>query len=284
MIAIEARKLGFMYAGSSSWVLKDIDLEIYEREFVLLAGRSGCGKSTLLRCFNGLIPYFYEGELEGEVKVYGLDTRNHPPYILSQYAGMVFQNPDNQLFALTVEADIAFALENLSLPRDEIRERVDWALKVMGIEDLRDKSPNELSGGQKQKVAIASILAMKPKIIILDEPTSSLDPASAKQLIDTIAELNYKLGITIIIAEHRLDMLLPYVNRLIVMNDGRIVFQGNPRDILEKYDVMPYGVPVPRVVRVAQQLKKTLSGSTISRIPLTVDELVQDIRRWRSGK
>ncbi|MEN2974367.1 MAG: ABC transporter ATP-binding protein [Candidatus Caldarchaeales archaeon] len=270
-----------MYAGSSEWSLRGINLEIGEGEFVLLAGKSGCGKSTLLRCFNGLIPHFYEGEMEGEVIVCGLDTRSHSPSILSQYAGMVFQNPDNQLFALNVEADIAFALENLSMPRDEIRERVDWAIKVMGIEELRDKSPNELSGGQKQKVAIASILAMRPRIILLDEPTSSLDPLSAKQLIDAIAELNYKYRITVIIAEHRLDMLLPYVNRLIVMNDGRVVLQGDPREILGKFDVMPYGVPVPRVVRVAQQLKSFLNGMMSSRMPLSVDELVREIRRWR---
>jgi energy-coupling factor transporter ATP-binding protein EcfA2 len=260
--------------------LREVNLEINEGEFVVLAGRSGGGKSTLLRCFNGLIPHFYDGEMIGKVEVCGLDTRQHPPYILSQYAGMVFQNPDNQLFALTVEADIAFALENLSFPRDEIKERVDQALKIMGIEELRDKSTLELSGGQKQKVAIASILAMHPEILLLDEPTSSLDPFSAKQLIDTIIDLNQKHRITILIAEHRLEMLLPYASRIIVIDDGRIVLDGSPREIFEKHDVIPYGVSVPRIVKVVTHLKKTLNSSLIPWTPLSVEEFVDIIRRW----
>lgn len=275
------RGLSFKYATSDQWALRDINLEIDEGEFVLLAGRSGCGKSTLLRCFNGLIPHFYEGEMEGEVRVYGLDTRTHPPYILSQYAGMVFQNPENQLFALSVEADIAFALENLALPREEIRERIEWALRVMGIEELRDKPPTELSGGQKQKVAIASILAMRPRMILLDEPTSSLDPLSAKQLIETIVDLNRRLGMTIVIAEHRLDLLLPHASRLLVMNEGRIVLEGDPRDLTERFDLIPYGVPVPKVVRVALHLKRLMDGPIFSSIPLSVEELVGYLRSRR---
>ncbi len=281
MTILETSNLWFKYSGGSEWALREVNLEVSEGEFIILAGRSGCGKSTLLRCFNGLIPHFYDGEMIGYVKVCGLDTREHPPYVLSQYAGMVFQNPDNQLFALTVEADVAFALENLSIPRDEIRERVDWALKIMGIEELRDKSPLELSGGQKQKVAIASILALRPKILLLDEPTSSLDPYSAKQLIDTIVELNQKYRITILIAEHRLDMLLPYASRLIIIDNGRIVLDGNPREILEKNDVVSYGVSTPRVVKVATQLKKVLGDSSNLGTPLSVEELVEIVRRRR---
>lgn len=282
MIAVKSSNLWFRYSGSSEWALREIDIEINEGEFVVLAGRSGCGKSTLLRCLNGLIPHFYEGEMIGRVEVCGLDTREHPTYILSQYAGMVFQNPDNQLFALTIEADVAFALENLSLPREEIRERVDWALRVMGIEELRDKSSLELSGGQKQKVAIASILAMRPKILLLDEPTSSLDPFSAKQLIDTIISLNRKYRITILIAEHRLDLLLPYASRIIIIDDGKIILDGDPKEILEKYNVIPYGVSVPRIVKVASQLKKTLGYSASDEAPLSVEEFVEILRRWRN--
>lgn len=280
MIAVKTNDLSFKYAGSSEWTLREVNLEIREGEFVVLAGKSGCGKSTLLRCFNGLIPHFYEGEMIGRVEVWGLDTREHPPYILSQYAGMVFQNPDNQLFALTVEADIAFALENLSIPRDEIRKRVDQALKIMDIEELRDRSSIELSGGQKQKVAIASILAMHPKILLLDEPTSSLDPFSAKQLIDAIINLNQRYRITILIAEHRLEMLLPYASRIIIIDNGRIILDGNPREIMEKHDVIPYGVSIPRIVKVVMQLKKTLNYPLILGTPLSVDEFASILRRW----
>ena len=190
MKIIEVKDLGFKYAGTDFYAIRGVNLEIDEGEFVVLAGKSGCGKTTLLRCLNGLIPHFYEGEFRGRVLIDGIDTRECPPHILSQKVGMVFQNPDNQLFALSVEADIAFPLENLGLPREEIRDRVEWALKLLGIEELRKRSPFELSAGQKQKVAIASVLAMKPKILLLDEPTSSLDPVSAKNLIDAIIDLN----------------------------------------------------------------------------------------------
>lgn len=276
MKLIEVENLWFRYVGSDQWVLRNINLEVGEGEFVLVAGRSGCGKSTLLKCFNGLIPHFYEGDFEGRVRVCGLDTREHPPYILSQYAGMVFQNPDNQLFALSVEADIAFALENIALPREEIRERVDWTIKVLGIEDLRERSPIELSSGQKQKVAIASILAMKPKIMLLDEPTSSLDPVSAKQLIELIAELNRIYGLTIVITEHRIDMLLPYINRIVVIGDGEIVLDGDPRQVLEKYDLRVHGVAVPKLVRVSNTLRKIIKNPLPT--PLSVDEFVNILR------
>ncbi|MEM0079113.1 MAG: ABC transporter ATP-binding protein [Nitrososphaerota archaeon] len=276
MKLIDVEDLWFKYAGSDQWVLRNICLEVEEGEFVLIAGKSGCGKSTLLKCFNGLIPHFYEGEFKGKVEVCGLDTREYPPYILSQYAGMVFQNPDNQLFALSVEADIAFALENIALPREEIRERVDWAIKVLGIEDLRERSPVELSSGQKQKVAIASILAMKPKVMLLDEPTSSLDPVSAKQLVELIAKLNRRHGLTIVITEHRIDMLLPYISRIVVIEDGEIALDGDPRQVLEKYDLRVHGVAIPKLVRVSNTLRKIIKNPLPT--PLSVDEFVNILR------
>ena len=276
MTLIEIMNLSFRYAGSGEKAIRDVDLTVREGEFIVLAGRSGCGKSTLLRCINGLIPHFYEGEMEGKVIVDGMDTRETPPHTISQVAGMVFQNPENQLFALNVEADIAFPLENLALPPDEIRERVEWALRVMGIEELRDRSPAELSGGQKQKVAVASVLAMKPKALLLDEPTSSLDPYSAKQFIETITELNRRYRIAIIIAEHRLDLLLPHSTRLLVMDEGRIIIDDEPRKALEK-NVIPYGVAVPKVARTAQYIRR-IGGGCFRFLPLTVEEFIHEIR------
>jgi len=273
---IDVRDLSFRYAGSMEHAVKDVNLEVREGEFIVLAGRSGCGKSTLLRCINGLIPHFYEGDMKGRVMVDGKDTRDNPPHVISQVVGMVFQNPENQLFALNVEADIAFPLENLAYPREEIRERVEWALKVMGIEDLRDRSPAELSGGQKQKVAVASVLAMKPKALLLDEPTSSLDPLSAKQLIETITWLNRHHKIAIVIAEHRLDLLLPQATRLIIMDRGRIVVDEEPRKALNR-DVIPYGVAVPKIAKVAQLVMK-MRGGCFRRLPLTVEEFVEEIK------
>lgn len=276
---IRVENLSFRYYGSEQHALRDVDLVVRRGEFVVLAGRSGCGKTTLLRCLNGLIPNFYEGEMYGRVLVDGMDTRHTPPHILSQVAGMVFQNPDNQLFALSVEADIAFPLENLGLPREVILERVEWALKVLGIEDLRDRSPFELSGGQKQKVAIASVLAMKPKILLLDEPTSSLDPLSAKNLIDSIIELNKREGLTVVISEHRLELLLPHADRLIIMDQGMIVRDGDPRSLLKDEDLLAYGVAAPRVSEVARYVNARGGCLRFDEIPLTVKEFVEVVRR-----
>jgi len=275
---IEVRDLSFRYPGSSNYALKNVNLDVRPGEFIVLAGRSGCGKTTLLRCLNGLIPHFYEGDFEGKVLVDGKDTSENPPHILSQIAGMVFQNPDSQLFALTVEADVAFPLENLGLPREVIRERVDWALKILGIEELRNRSPFELSGGQKQKVAIASVLAMKPKVLLLDEPTSSLDPLSAKNLIDSILELNKREGLSIVISEHRLELLLPHADRLIIMDEGRIIYDGDPRNVLEK-DLMPYGISAPSVSEVAKYMNSLKGPLKFGKIPLSVEEFVNEVRR-----
>jgi len=275
---IEVRNLSFRYLGSSNYALKNVNLDVRPGEFIVLAGRSGCGKTTLLRCLNGLIPHFYEGDFEGKVLVDGKDTSENPPHILSQIAGMVFQNPDSQLFALTVEADVAFPLENLGLPREIIRKRVDWALKILGIEELRNRSPFELSGGQKQKVAIASVLAMKPRVLLLDEPTSSLDPLSAKNLIDSILELNKREGLSIVISEHRLELLLPYADRLIIMDEGRIIYDGDPRDVLEK-DLMPYGISTPSVSEVAKHVNALKGPLRFGEIPLSVEEFVNEVRR-----
>ena len=274
---IEVKNLSFKYYGGSQYALKDVNLEVRQGEFIVLAGRSGCGKTTLLRCLNGLIPNFYEGYFSGRVLVDGMDTRETPPHTLSQIAGMVFQNPDNQLFALSVEADVAFPLENLGLPRDLILERVEWALKTLKIEDLRHRSPFELSGGQKQKVAIASVLAMKPKILLLDEPTSSLDPLSAKNLIESIIELNRQEKLTMIISEHRLELLLPHADRLIVMDRGEIVCDGPPREVL-KEDILSYGVASPKVSEVARYVNSYNGCLRFEEIPLSVEEFVERIR------
>lgn len=276
--AIVVENLSFRYYGSDQYVLKDVNLVVRRGEFVVLAGKSGCGKTTLLRCLNGLIPNFYEGEMLGRVLVNGMDTRYTPTHILSQVAGMVFQNPDNQLFALSVEADVAFPLENLGFPREVILERIEWALKTLRIENLRCRSPFELSGGQKQKVAIASVLAMRPKILLLDEPTSSLDPVSAKSLIDSIVELNKREGLTIIISEHRLEHLLPHADRLIVMDQGTIVRDGDPKKILKNEDLLVYGVAPPKVSEVARYVNAHRGCLKFEEIPLTVHEFIEKVR------
>ena len=282
MEIVRIEGLTFTYSGFDTPALNNINLSVEEGEFVLLLGPSGCGKSTLCRCLNGLIPHFYTGKMEGKVVVAGMDVSKTPTYVLSQYVGMVFQNPENQLFSLTVENDVAFALENLGMPRDEIRRRVDFALKAVGIEELRKRSPFELSGGQQQKVAIASILALMPKLMVFDEPTSSLDPVSAKSIIETILKIRKEFGTSIIVAEHRVELLADKVDRVIVMHKGRIVKDGSPREVFLSEEMIPYGVPVPKVVSMAKGVNKYFR--VFNEIPLSSEEFEQGIRRFLHDK
>ncbi len=275
MAIIETKNLSYKYPFAEKPILRDINLKIERGEFVLLTGPSGCGKTTLCRCFNGLIPHFYSGNLKGEIVVAGLKTTEHQIYEIAQHVGLVFQNPENQLFALTVEKDIAFGLENLGLPRDEIRRRVDWALNVTGTYELKDRAPFELSGGQQQRVAIASVLAMQPEVIVLDEPTSFLDPLSAKKILEVIFQLNRELGITIILVEHRLDMASRYANRVIIMRDGCIILDDEPKRVFLNEKTRLIGVGIPKVVKLYLSLKE--DGVDLNRVPLSPKEASQSI-------
>ena len=268
MPQIKAEGFSFTYSGSKSPSVRDLDLAIERGEFVLLTGPSGCGKTTLCRCLNGLIPNFYPGHLEGRFEVCGMDIARAKTYELAKLVGHVFQNPENQLFSLSVEREVAFGPENLGLPREEIRERVEWAMELVGISDLRDRAPYELSGGQQQKVAIASVLAMRPEVLVLDEPTSFLDPKSAKSILETIAKLNEELGMTVILVEHRLDLASRLADRVLIMNEGRLVLDGEPRRIFGKAAHL-LGVGLPKVTLLFQMLRE--DGLDVG-IPITVEE------------
>jgi energy-coupling factor transporter ATP-binding protein EcfA2 len=246
-------------------------------EFTLITGPSGCGKTTLCRCFNGLIPHFYQGEMKGEIAVTDLNVTEHPIHELARHVGLVFQNPENQLFALSVEKDVAFGLENLGVPREEMRKKVDWALQLTGIYDLRERAPHELSGGQQQRVAIASVLAMQPQVIVLDEPTSFLDPLSAKKIFEVIRELNRNLGITVVLVEHRLDLTARYADHIIIMDKGKIVLDGDPHEILRSEEARLIGVGIPKATRLYQVLGK--DGINLGdTIPLSSEEMAKLLR------
>lgn len=277
MAVIETKNITYTYPGTTKPSISDISIKIEKGEFVLITGPSGCGKTTLCRCFNGLIPHFYQGELKGEVWVAGLKVSEHPIYELAKHVGLVFQNPENQLFALSVEKDVAFGLENLGIPREEMRKRVDWALELTGIYDLKDRPPHELSGGQQQRVAIASVLAMQPEVMVLDEPTSFLDPLSAKKIFEVIYELNRKLGITVILVEHRLDLTAGYADHIIVMDAGKVVLDGAPREILSSQEARLIGVGIPKATRLYHILKGdgVKLGNTV---PLSSDEMAKMLR------
>ena len=276
MPIIDIKNLSFSYAGATRPSLNSVNLMVEKGEFVVVTGPSGCGKTTLCRCLNGLVPNFYTGELTGDVLVCGLDIRQQPTNVLSRHVGFVFQNPENQLFSLTVERDVAFGPENLGLTREETRERVDWALKATGIEDLKDRAPYELSGGQQQRAALASVLAMKPEVMVLDEPTSFLDPKSSLEILRVVAKLNKELGITVVLVEHRLDLATRYSNRIVVLDKGLVALDGPARSVYGKQAHL-IGIGVPKVTLLFHLLKQ--DGVEIERIPVTVEEGEEELRR-----
>ncbi len=267
--------LSFRYPDSSNPVLRDVSLEVGEGEVVLLAGPSGCGKSTLLRCINGLIPHMYPGEYEGRVSVAGLEVAKTPMSALAQNVGLLFQNPENQIFMFSVERDIAFGLQNLSVPREEMRSRVDESMELLGITSLAHRAPHELSDGQKQRAALAGVIAMRPKLIILDEPTSLLDPKTALEVVSLIEKLNRELGTTFIVVEHRLELLIPIAHRLVVMDSGAKVMDGPPREILADGRAEGYGVGIPPIAKLYHALSK--DGVRLPTVPETPEEMAEEL-------
>lgn len=211
--------------------LDGISLHIDAGQWVIISGPSGCGKSTLARALCGILPNAIPAMMEGTVEIAGLDTRQHPLPALSQQAGIVFQNPGSQLFHLRVEDEVAFGPRNLGLDDSEVHARTAWALDVTGLTALRDRKPTELSGGQKQILAIAAVLAMRPQILVLDEPTASLDQPNTDRVMSTLANLRENLGITIVMIEHRLAAAIEHADRVVLLDAGRILFDGSPQDV-----------------------------------------------------
>jgi energy-coupling factor transporter ATPase len=257
---IKAKKLAYEYIrrdeeGNVDGIVRaidGIDLDIKPGEFVAILGHNGSGKSTVAKEINAILD-----PTEGVLFVNGYDTsKAEDIWNIRQSAGMVFQNPDNQLVASVVEEDVAFGPENLGIPTDEIVKRVAFALEKVGMTAYRTGSPNHLSGGQKQRIAIAGILAMKPKCIVLDEPTAMLDPNGRKEVIRTIHELNKKEGITILLITHYMDEVVD-CDKVIIMDNGRIVMQGTPREIFSRPDeVKSHGLDLPQVTELADELRK----------------------------
>jgi energy-coupling factor transporter ATP-binding protein EcfA2 len=273
---VELKGVRFRYAGSDRYALDGASLSAERGEFVLLVGPSGCGKSTLLRVLNGLVPHFYEGDFEGEARVAGLDVGSTPTHVLARHVGMVFQDPENQLFLSSVEREIAFGLENLGLPRAEVRRRVREVLKEFNLESIKDRAPYELSGGQQQKVAIASVMALEPEILALDEPTANLDPLSALEILSLVKRLTSEKGVLALVVEHRLELALKFATRMVVMLDGRIVADGAPRDVLLRTGSI-VGYPPVVVTHLLLKRRGLVEGS----IPLTSEELARAvIGRW----
>ncbi len=282
---LEIRDLWFKFHGSKEYVLKNINLSFHEGEFVLLIGPSGCGKTTLINTINGIIPHVIQGLRKGSVKIKGKDVRNMKLAEVSTHVATVFQDPETQFFTLSVIDEVVFGPENLRLPRDEIEKRFEFAVKATGIEDLLDKDVMSLSGGQKQRVAIASAMAMMPDILILDEPTTNLDPKGAAEVLKTISELRKKTNALIILIEHRLEEVVKYVDRVLVMNDGEIIANGKPREVFNNPALLyEIGIRPPWAAEAIVKLRKIGILSDNIDIPLTPEEASKVIRHVLARK
>jgi energy-coupling factor transporter ATP-binding protein EcfA2 len=238
-----------------SWVLRGINLEIAEGEFAALMGPTGAGKTTLGMALNGIVPQATGGLIRGNVWAAGLNTKRHPVSELARRVGVVFQEPENQLFNRDVESEIAFGLENLGLPRKEMRERVRWALEAVGMAEFARRSPFELSGGQKQRVSLASILAMKPKVLVLDEPTARLDARGQSQLFSVLSALRHEMEMTILLISNDPEWVRALADRVLIMQSGTLVLQGDPRRVLGDVGRLgEIGLAAPQMAELASYL------------------------------
>jgi energy-coupling factor transporter ATP-binding protein EcfA2 len=262
---ITVSNLSYKPLGVEEKVLSNINLEVFKGDFVLLLGPSGCGKTTLTRCLNGLIPHLDQGTMEGNVQVKNKDTLSHEIHQFAEDIGMVFQNPDDQILSLKVVDEVAWGAENHGIPQEEIAERVDQAMKLLGIEDLKDRLTFAISGGQKQKVSIASNLAMLQDILVLDDPTTDLDPVCTGEVIETLAEIHRDLGKTLIVIEHDLNDLIELANRIVFMNDGTILFNGSVAKIIsENYDqLLELGLNMPQHIEIAHAILGSENNETL---------------------
>lgn len=268
---INIKGLSFLYNDIKEPALNNINIDIAEGEFVGIAGPTGAGKSTLTLCLNGVIPHFLQGDFYGEVKVDGKDTVEKDCAQIAYSVGSVFQDPEAQIVSTCVEDEIAFGLENLNIPRIEIASRIKESLEMTGISDLRNYSTSQLSGGQKQRVAIASAIALRPKILVLDEPTSELDPKGSLDIFNTLKKLNMEYNITIVVVEQKIQLLSEYCSRIVIMEKGNILLDGTTRSVLADQETLQrIGVSSPPVTRLAYMLKK--AGLYQGDFPINVEE------------
>ena len=276
--AVIVKNLVYDYPGSeetpSVKVFEGLNLEIKQGSFVAVLGHNGCGKSTLAKHFNAiLLP------TGGSVYVYGMDTSQEDLLLdIRRTVGMVFQNPDNQIVSNVVEEDVAFAPENLGVPPEEIRERVDDALKQVGMYDYREHAPHMLSGGQKQRIAIAGVIAMRPKCIVLDEPTAMLDPQGRREVLQTVSSLNKKYGMTVILITHHMPEAA-MADRVVVMSDGGIIADGTPKQVFTQVELLrSVGLTVPETTQLLYALNQ--EGYDLPLDALSVDECAQVLKAF----
>ena len=259
---VSVRGLGFAYPaieadGEAQWVLERVDLEIERGEFLSIMGPAGAGKTTLCLALVGIVPHSTGGLIRGEVRIGGRDTKTEVVASLAGRVGIVFQDPETQLFNMSVEAEIAFGLENKGVAPEEIAERIEWAARAVGVEALLGRSPFELSGGQKQRVAIAAVLAMTPEILVLDEPTTSLDPRGKQEVFAAVGDLRRQRDMTIVMVEQDAERIAEFSDRVAVFSEGRVQWTGTPADVFARGgELAGLGLRVPQVAEVARDLNR----------------------------
>lgn len=287
MALIEMHDFSYKYPLGEDFALKNIDLSIEKGEFVALIGPNGSGKTTLCNAIRGFVPLFYKGDSFGQALLDGEDLSKASLGGLAVKVGYIFQNPFNQISYIkeTVFEEIAYGLENLGIQPEEIIRRTQAIIDQLGIGYLKDKNPFEISGGQQQRVALASILVMEPDILVIDEPTSQLDPLGTEQVFDII-NLVKKQGKTVILVEHKIDLLARFADHVIVMEDGRILRDGRAEEVLAEKELLGHGTQIPSYARLAHRLLER--GVKLDRIPLTEEQAVEDfskiIRPVSAGK
>ena len=276
---IQIQDLSFTYKGEKTPALQEIRLSVPDGGFLGVIGPAGAGKTTLARAITGMIPHHYPGDYYGSVTVNGLDTVETSLNDLSRQVGMVFQDVESQIISPMVEDELLYGLENFGVPREEIPARIDEALGKTGILNLRDRSIASLSGGQRQKVAIASIIALHPRVLVLDEPTGELDPRSSRQVFSFLKELNEEQGVTVILIEQKIMLLCEFARQLAVLSEGRIARQGETREVLaHAEELQALGVNCPRVTTLSMLL--TDRSGTPQPVCVNLEEAEQMVRRF----
>lgn len=274
---IELKNVSFKYELQEEKTIKNLDLYVKQGEFVGIIGKNGSGKTTLCNIIRGIIPDFVQGTITGSISIDNKNINDIERGEMAELVGFVFQNPFSQISGIkkTVFEEIAYGLENLGVPREEIRQRVTDVIKLLRIEDLQDKNPNELSGGQSQRVAIASIIVMNPKVLIFDEPTSQLDPLGTEEIFDILKLLKAQ-NKTIILVEHKIDLIAEYADRVVVMDDGEIIFNGETHEVLSNDKIEQHNVSMPIVSKLAYKLNEE-KPEFFKNIPITLDECKKEL-------
>ena len=275
MCYFKLKDVSYKYPLEDREILKNINLDIKKGEFWAVIGKNGSGKTTLCNVLRRFVPDFYKGELKGRITLEGKELKDYSAKEIVQKVGFVFQNPFTQISGVkeTVFEEIAFGLENLALDAEYIRKRVEETLKLLRIEELRDKNPYELSGGQGQKVALASIIAMDPEIMVIDEPTSQLDPKGTEEIFEIIDILK-KEGKTIILVEHKLELIAEYAEKVMVLDEGEMILSGNTEDVLKNKILIEKEIGIPQYAALAYKLMEE-GKVQFEEIPITKEKAVE---------